>query len=952
MKALRKALLCSVTLGGTAAALVFPGAAMAQEGTEAANQDPAAGTEGQVRNPANEEIVVTGTLIRGIAPAGANVLATTDEDIEAIGANTVNQLFENIPQLGAFNSVQQPLAASPEVAVNRPNLRALPGFNTAGGSTTLVLVDGHRTVGMGLGSTTPDPDIIPPGIISRLEIVPDGGSAIYGSDAVAGVLNFVTIDRFDGVKVNGAYSFADDYYEWTANVTAGRDWGTGSLFASYAYAKNDEILGRDRDFIQQFPSDNGFRSLECSPGNIRALAGSLGAPQGTVVGVNGGPVNDCDTSDFAAVVPASERHSLFAGLSQDLSADLSVDIRGFYTNRQTEVAVGPLRDSRIIVPAFFAGTARSLGIPAFVSPFNPFSFGGIVGGRPTFVPASPNGVDYIQDVSFQIGPEDRAQTDIELDTWGLSSEFSYDLDGNFQVRFLGNYGQSTTTVVTDELNQTALNNAITAGLFNPFSPADSDPAALGIITNYNNFGRTRQQFTNFRAVIDGDLFKLASGWIKTAFGLEYYEETFDTIRGLTVPGAQFSGSGAQFVGNTLVAPAQPGVPRFGVSRDVKSAFGEIVAPLWRGDGGVELTVSASGRYDSYSDVGDTFNPRFGATFKPVDWIAIRGAWGKSFNAPSLADNENADIRRLFTLTGQGAAFLAPPTNLQASNGGPYPDYNGGVIVALRGNGPDIQPQKATTYTAGIDLDPPFIPGLRLSGTYYNISYTNYIGLAPFENPAQLYNEYGFIIDTTPTQAELDAFIGLADVFDGTPVDNPTRVYAILDARKRNFGGFKIDGLDFQVNYRRDMGGASVFFNSNGTYELSRNRQNVADGPFQDVLSNNQNRLRARTTLGAEAGPLLAQLSWNFKQGYTLNPPVGFVPQAEVGDFHTFDAFVKFDLASQGFGEELALTLNVKNIFDQDPPEYRGNIAVPGQQGVPFSYLTIGRVFQFGLSTKF
>lgn len=938
VRKIAKRLLCSAALSGVFAIGLMPQSAAAQD---------ADGDKGESK----PEIVVTGTLVRGIAPAGASVLSTTSEDIQAVGATTTNEILQTIPQLGAFNNVLQPLAVSPEVAVNRPNLRALPGFNNAGGSTTLVMMDGHRIVGMGVASTTPDPDVIPPGVIARIEIVPDGGSAIYGSDAVAGVLNFITIDRFDGLKVDGAYGFADNYYRLNANVTGGIDWDTGSIFASYAYAKSDQLIGRDRDFIRQFPGPDGRISLECAPGNISALAGAF-APSGTVRGVNGGPVTQCDSSDFATVVPASERHSLYGGLTQDLSDKLTMKLRGFYTNRQTQIQNGPYRESRIIVPAFFAGTAQSLGIPAVTSPFNPWNFGGIVGGRPVFVPGSNNGVDLVQNVSFQFGPNDASGADIELDTWGISNEFAYDLDGNFQLRFLGNYGQSTTSLRTRTVNDVALDNAILAGLFNPFNPGSSNSAALGIISDFSEFGRTRQRFTNFRAIVDGDLFDIGAGPAKIAFGLEYYKEGFDSRRGEAVPGSEFSGSAARSVGTTLIAPVRAPVPRFNLSRDVKSAFGELIVPLVSSESGFGIRVSAAGRYDDYSDVGNTFNPRFGATLDVTDWFSIRGAWGTSFNAPSLADNENADVNELFTLVGSAAGFFAPPASLQAANGGPFPNYTGGLIMAIRGNAPGIVPQEAETWTVGFEMEPPIIPGLRLSATYYNISYDNFIGLAPFENPALLYRDFAFVIDTTLTQAELNAAVANADVFNGVPPTNPSTVYALFDARKRNFGGFKLDGIDWQANYRIKTGFGAIFFDTAGTYELGREQQNVPGGPFFDRLSVNANRLRARSSIGAEVGPFLAQMAWNFTQGYDVSPAVGFNPQNRVADFNVFDLFFKLDVPGGGIAKDLTLTLNVNNVFDADPPEFRGNIPVGGQQGVPANFLTIGRLVQFGISKKF
>ncbi len=171
----------------------------------------------QNQSPADEgakddsEIVVTGTLVRGVAPTGTNVIGVTADAVAATGAATTAQLLQSVPQMGAFNALQFPTGFGNSVTINRPNLRNLPGVNTAGGSSTLVLLDGHRIVGMGITSASPDPDVIPSSAIERLEVVPDGGSAIYGSDAVAGVLNFTTRKKFDGVQVGGKIGFADNY---------------------------------------------------------------------------------------------------------------------------------------------------------------------------------------------------------------------------------------------------------------------------------------------------------------------------------------------------------------------------------------------------------------------------------------------------------------------------------------------------------------------------------------------------------------------------------------------------------------------------------------------------------------------------------------------------------------------------------------------------------------------
>jgi iron complex outermembrane receptor protein len=885
----RYSAICSV-----AAAALFPNFAMAQATASAPDEATSAG---------KDDIVVTGTLIRGIAPPGANVVTVTSASIEESGAKSVAQVLQNIPQLGSFGSLQQPAAASGEVAVNRPNLRSLPGFNTGGGSSTLVMLDGHRMVGVGVASTSPDPDVIPPGILERIEIVPDGGSAIYGSDAVAGVLNFITIKRFDGVKVDASYGFADRYYQWDANVTAGKDWGSGSLFASYNYAKTDQLVGADRDYVREYRGSNGYTTLACGRGNIENAA------NGAVVGLpfNGGvtPVNQgCDVSDFATVYPASERHSVFVGLTQQLDDSLQFEMKAYYTNRQTHILTGPNRANVLISP-----------FPAFV---------------PTSV-SSPfygaNAFSFAERAYFQWGPNDSQRSDIKVETWGVTPIFTKTFGNNLRLKVMGNYGESTTTFISTGINGTALGNAITAGAINPFNL--NDPAtpnasqALAQVTNYGSFSQGRQRLLNARAILDGDLFTLPGGAAKFAVGLEYAREELRAQNGSTVPGFENSG----FAGSGFI-PAQAPLARYNLGRSVKSAFGELVVPILGGGDGPELTVSAAGRYDDYSDFGDTFNPRFGATFKPVDWISIHGAWGKSFNAPSLADDDSATANTLFVLSGATASIFAPPAGLTPT---PYPTYDGRQIVALRGNKPGIRPQTATTWTLGVDLQPPVVPGLTMSATYYNIDFKDFIGLPPFESANQLYSSYGSVITTNGTTPAQQAAL-LSAVQGGVAAANvcsnvsstiacPTAnaafasgVYAFFDARKQNVGSAKVSGLDFTANYRRETGFGSVFLNGNATYTLTFKLRPGSTPNYIEQVDTDRSRFRSRLSVGGDIGKLTASATWTHLQGYDLsfpvgynNPGAGFNQQKHVGSFNTFDLFLRYDFKGESFDKDLVVT---------------------------------------------
>src|SRR5882757_4836363 len=233
----RQGLKSSAATAAAIAALLFAAGAQAQAApAKAPPGGKAAATEDV------SEVVVTGTLLRGVAPTGTDLISVPRDDIVATGVASSGDLLATIPQIGFFGTLPRGNqdAGSPLVTPNLRNL-GLPGD-----STTLILMDGHRIVGAGVLQTFPDPTIIPPGVLERVEVTPGGGSSIYGSDAIGGVINFVTRRKFDGFEATGHYGVADNYSTYDANLTAGRAWSGGSALLSYAYARHDDLLGADR----------------------------------------------------------------------------------------------------------------------------------------------------------------------------------------------------------------------------------------------------------------------------------------------------------------------------------------------------------------------------------------------------------------------------------------------------------------------------------------------------------------------------------------------------------------------------------------------------------------------------------------------------------------------------------------------------------------------------------
>ena len=917
-------------------------------------------TEAADEAVSNAEIIVTGTLIRGVEPTGTQVIGLDRSAVEATGASTVTQILQTVPQFGSFGTIQAPVGGGNTVTTNRPNLRSLPSSNLNGAASTLLLVDGHRVVGMGIQQTSPDLDTIAPGAIERLDVVPDGGSSIYGADAVGGVVNFITRKTFDGLGVNGRFGFADNYQTWDASATAGKTWDGGGAYISYNYSQHDPIFGRDRDWVQQFKTQNAAiamptQSVECVAPNMQIISTPAntsiwGLPLTPNAAAKLNQPNQCDLSDPVTVYPKERRHSVFASLTQDLSDSLTFELKGFFMDRQQRLSNG------------FFHTNKALGTgQGQLTPLSPAYAAAFAAMRAPYFINSPTENHRLH---FAWGPSDATRQEVSLRTWGVTPSFTAKLDHNWRARLLFNYGESDTLVHSPTFNDTALNNAIRAALFNPYNPSASDANALAAISNWETFGQARQTQLQARAIIDGELFQLPGGGVKVAIGAEYLRETLRTQKGDIVPGTENSGAAAQIVSGATLLGAGARLPIFNVARNVKSVFGEIVLPLVADMPGLqELTLSASGRYDSYSDFGETFNPKVGLTWKPIDQIRIRGQWGKSFSAPSLANSADADPSRATFSSGAIFNVLVNAAGIAVLNGLGYPSPTGANsnILTLGGGSNDLKPQKATSWSVGVDVDP--VPGARISATYWNIDYKNLIGQPSFFNPANYFRQFPGSYKVLPSGQDILALLADAKNISGSPcaalndgAGLAQCVYIIERNQTQNLGRFKQSGIDGVVSITKETGFGSVDFNMAGTYLLTRKQSVSATTALLDQIDQGQSRLSMRTTLGAQIGQLRAQGTWNHTGAYNINPGnpglAGFYPaQDYYSAFNTFDLFFKYDFDGEGATKDLSLTLSVNNVLDEDPPvRYVG-----GSTPSSFGYIngsTIGRLVQVGFNKKF
>lgn len=901
-----------------AIAALVPNLAFAQ------TADPA--SDGANASASEDEIVVTGTLIRGAAPVGSNLISVGQGTLVETGATTSNELLATIPQVSNyFNRI--PAAdlgvQASQFQISRPNLRGISP-NNAASSATLILFDGHRIATAGTKQASVDPDVIPAGAIERVEVVTEGGSATYGADAVAGVINFITRKRFDGIKVDARYGIASDYWQVDANATIGKDWGTGSAYVSYTFTKNRALFGRDRDFIRglNYAAQPYLPSgRQCDAANIRLTgpAANFGVPN-----LASQSVNSCDLTDETSIIPEVERHGVVASLYQELSPSTTILAKTFYSQRDTTIL------------NTFRGTVN-------VGTNNPFY---------RQIPSRPNET---QTIDFSFGPalgRSTAPATVSIKEWGANAEITQRLGSNWQLRGLFNYSASNTLYVTQGVNTTRLSAAgnaaglTTTSAINPYDIAATNTALLmDLIDNYQS-GQAKDELLDLRAIVDGRLLTLPGGDVRVAVGYEYMHDTLRNREQDNLRQGRFAA-----------------VPYNRYGRSVHSVFGELLIPVFGPDnalGGIQsLQISAQGRFDHYSDFGNTFNPKLGITYKPIDGLSLRGNWGTSFTAPTPLDQLGVSNNRLsfvpyapFVRPGDEAALAAA----------------GGALVccetlAYQGSRPGLQPQTATTWSVGFDVTPS-TSGFRASVSYYNVKFENILG-TPTPGNGIFLNFPNAVTTALPgagglTLAQISALRGTAlnsDAAVDQALADPRPTYSIVDFRVGNYGIVKVTGIDFSTSYRRQVGFGSIDLAINGNYQLSRKSQPSPGAPVTDNLTGDaargvdgSPRLALQTTLGATIGSLRAQATWNHTSGFAIPQTTSAPAQSRVDAFDTVNLFFKYDFdGDDDWRKGLSLTLNVNNLFDQAPPVLLRN----GQNENGYANgFTIGRMFVVGLSKQF
>jgi iron complex outermembrane receptor protein len=971
-------LLTATSWSATAWAQVTPATTPQSIAAQEAADSPASDAD-----PAND-IIVTGTSIRGAPPVGGNLVSVGREAIDQTGAINVQQILKTVPAITGIGSGG--------VGQNAGNSYYAPTIHSLGSSasnSTLVLIDGHR---IPLGHTSlalPDPSIVPPIMLERVEVLAEGSSATYGSDAVAGVVNFITRKRYDGVMGTAQAGFGANYRTFAAGLLGGKSWDSGYVTLGLGFSRSGAVPYdyNNRPYLQPNHIDEGgtnFQSFNCSPATIQPNgAGNIYLSPTSSQNIANTPANaPCDNQPFGDRIGRERRYNAMIKLSQDITDKLTLSADFVYSDRDTLT-----NNARGGIQATVFRTGAQAN-PFYVNP----------PGVPEFladgVTRNP-GYDK-QTIRWNadqlLGPG--AFTDNSAKTYIATANAEWNFSENFRFTAMALYGEDRTAQVSEgslctscatlALNGTVqtngsmttpvagtnlipLNLPLTAAnaldVWNPAATNRTSAAVRAALTDSRSSTSHISTIRQFRAGIDGSLFALPGGDVKVAFGGELQKWGLDTtvVRPLN-SGPASQGSTQRF---------------FPLDRNVESAYGELLVPVISPDMNTFLyrvDLSVSGRYDHYSDFGGTFNPKVAANVEVVQGIKLRGNWARSFVAPSMRSvgdpvfgtYSNSTAQLINTQAQVSVARFPQIANIPgiACSGG-FCTIGGNIqgVVVDTGN-PKVGPQKGTTWSIGLDLAPTFLPGFRGSVTLFNNKLRG--GITSPCAPGCILNNgaLNYLLTVYPngaTPAQLAAQINDVPITTALP---PTTYY-VFRRPQSNALDLDLTGLDISLSYefttdigKFDIGGSAT--------EFLKFEQGFTGSPKFDVLNTvginstfpsikRQARFNAGWSYEGASLEIFANHVGSYKNwgSGTVNPLIldanGNVSGGGdiVKAWTTFDLHAGYKFSKGGMLGESEVYVDANNLFDKAPPFFNASNGYD-----PFGSNPLGRVISIGLRMKY
>jgi outer membrane receptor protein involved in Fe transport len=811
-----------------------------------------------------ERIEVTGSHIKRTDMEGPSpITSISAEDIANTGVTDLIGLFTKLPMAG-----QGTFSTQGNSSDNTSNGGSSVSLRGLGADSTLILVNGRRVsvspFANNIDTAFVDINNIPLAAIKRVDILKDGASATYGSDAVAGVINIVLRDDIEGVEVSAKYGDTADGGGEEKNISI--VWGNATDKSSHTftldYFDREEILYGDRDYSKSAnqaalrPNDSNatdFRSSSGFPGTIALRSDSTNRMPDTFGNDVCAPedidlANNLCRYDYAPVmtsVPATERASFIYMGKYEINDSLRAfaELNGQHSKT----------------------TIRGAGSPSFNELFmdgdninHPFA-------------DMPTHEFYQQDLTMRrrmvdIGNrEKRVTSDYYRSILGLQGEFK---EWSWEVAYNYIKSESTERGVNGFPNSRRTQEAIDSGLWNPFEPSSNTQEALDFIeTTTSRIGKSTSK--SFDGKISGALMEMEHGDLGLAVGFEYREDKIsDNPDDQFLRGEVFGTEATQANG----------------SRDNTAFFGELAIPVLD-----TLEVQLAVRYEDYSDFGDTTDPKVAFIWQPTESLSVRGSYGTAFRAPSLHQIGLGNTDESPNLVDDVRCAAVGNIN-KACEPQEY-------TAVLTGNA-DLGPEESTSYNVGVIYE--LSDNFDFSVDYYDYDIENVI--------------------TKDTQFKFSTLGNDPTVVERLPsniVGDPGEVVRIHD-QFENIGNITTSGLDIEANYALDS--------DLGEFKFSYVVNYVLD--YEDARPNADGSMRVDTKEGDFEQPEVrwtfntAWIKGDWNASMAVNYVGEFKQDASVAadDIDDIDSWTTVDTTINYIGiENTTLSLGATNLFNEEPP---------------------------------
>jgi iron complex outermembrane receptor protein len=849
-----------------------------------------------------EQVLITGSLIHGTVAIGVPVTTLNDEDFREVGALTTADLLKELPSVTILSSINVINTGGNVVGGQATSIHNIGGDTT--GPKTLLMVDGKRVPFQSTALCIVDPSIIPQLAIDRIDVLADGASATYGSDAVAGVLNLVLKRGYDGAisqfrigestGLGGLSEMGSQLY--------GKKWDTGDITVTYEFYHNAKVQGPGRDYLTYdwslFGLDNRTPLVSASPGiaSVGKPTQPASAPVGfdpsygtscnncysIPKGQNGigltwanvlahpGVQNEYNPYNDAWFIPDSTRNAAVLTFDQDIVKDLGLiqNVRftadAYYNNRR-----------QIIHSAGTTGPAKTNALELTIPTSNPFYPVGAPSGLQVAYNFSKEIPGYLTSGEGEGRWEGGFNFDLPSSWKGTISytktqEHAYDsfdniVNPNLVSAAVGN------TVKSDGLDAAYSKPANIPYLnvfCDPLAFTCNNAATLAYISAHRTIDE-RQVFNETNGTFDGPLFDLPGGTVRAAVGGDFLTEHYLLL----------SANGA----TSLAGDAAPQIANDSGGFDVWAAFAQLNVPLVGEANSIPFVkgfeIELSGRIDHYSNVGQTKNPKAALNWDVGEGLVLKATWGTSFRAPTFNEISKVvgpvdPINVVAGATGNteptctavgakptpGSAAAALDPNCTAASqflGGISLQGGAGAANGIFGPGHTLHPETAVNWATGFDFAPTeFLKGLDINFNFYNIKINDVIQSLTRGNGLSdpISTSQGFwILNTDPNFANyVAAIVKLPGV---NPLINASNVSFIEYRLKTNIGWIKYGGFDFAGSYNWDMGDFGAW-NAGvvGNYVLGRQRY-IAPTVVDDFQGKDSGgRLNYRARLGWAGGP--------------------------------------------------------------------------------------------------